>query len=380
MKIKAAALALMLLAVSMASGCWNYRGLDEMSIVAGIAIDRDEATGEYSITFEIVDMTGNVKEEGLKKMLLTATGNTLFDAARESKRRIVSKIYFGHLETVILSEEIARSVDLDDLMDFFLRDAEVRETLAIVVSQEPRACDLLRIEGIGNPMVSFEMEKIIMEDYKVTASTPFVQLYEVHEKLHSEGIEVALPAFHNTDNGGQLVTEANGTAVFKGERLAGFLTPDQSKYYLFITNEVKGGVLTFSSSGQGQDDTTLEISKNTTKRSFENRDGQLTVILKIETDTYLNEANVPLDSLEKEQIDMLEMIAAEQLTHNVADTIEYVRKQYNSDIFGFGSMIHKKDPKLWNSLKSQWDVMFPALEVRVECKVNIVNTAQIKKH
>ncbi len=380
MRIKSAAMALMLLAVSITAGCWNYRGLDEMSIVAGMAIDWDEATDEYSVTFEIVDMTGNVKEEGLDSMLLMANGKTLFDAARQSKRRIVSKIYFGHLETIILSEEVARSVDLDDLMDFFLRDAEVRETLAIVVSQEPKACDLLRIEGIGHPMVSFEMEKIIMEDYKVTASTPFVQLYDVHEKLHSEGVEVVLPAFHNADNDGQLVTEANGTAVFKEERLSGFLTPDQTKYYLFVMNEVKGGVLTFSSSGQRRDDTTLEISKSTTKRSFENTDGQMTVKIKIETDTYLNEADVPIDSLDKEQIDMLQRLAAENLMHNVADTIAYVRTQYNSDIFGFGSMIHKKDPKLWNSLKSQWDTLFPALEVRVECKVNIVNTAQIKKH
>lgn len=379
MRKKAALLFVMIITAALSAGCWNYRGLDEMSIVAGIAIDRDQETGGYKMTFEIVDMTGNVKEEGIKPMILESTGDTIFDAVRESKRRIVNKIYFGHMETVILSEEIARNVDLGDLMDFFMRDAEVRETLAIVISQEPCASDLLNIEGIGHPLVSFEIEKIIMEDYKVTASTPYKQMYNIHETLHAEGIEVVLPAFRNGDNSTGPVTQANGTAVYKGERLIGFLTPEQSKYFLFVIGKIEGGVLTFSSKGQEKPDATLEISKNTTKKSFDYKDGQLTVKLKIETDTYLNEADAPVDSLDEARIKEMEELASQKLMRGVAQTIDTVRTEFNSDIFGFGDMIHKNDAKLWNKLKNDWDTLFPALEVKIECKVNIVNTAHIKK-
>jgi spore germination protein KC len=179
MRKKVTTVMLMLLAVSLMTGCWNYRGLDQMAIVAGLAIDRDKDTGGYRITFEIMNTTENVKEEGIKSMILESRGETLFDAARDAKRRIVNKIYFGHMETVILSEEIARNVDIGDIIDFLMRDGEIRETLTIVISQESCACDLLTIEGIGHPLVSFEIEKIIMEDNKVTSSTPFKQLYSV---------------------------------------------------------------------------------------------------------------------------------------------------------------------------------------------------------
>ncbi len=369
---------LMLTTLTLLTGCWNYRGLDQMSIVAGLAIDKDDDTG-YSISFEIVDMTGNVKQEGIKAMVLESKGDTLFDAVREAKRRIVNKIYFGHMETIIISQEIARTVDLGDLIDFFMRDAEVRETLSLVVSQEPCACDLIKIEGIGHPLVSFEIEKIIMADNKVTSSIPYSQLYKIHEILHSDGLEVVLPAFHNVNNDGELATEANGTAVFKGERLVGFLTSRQSRFFLFIMNQVKGGVLAFSSTGQGKADTTLEISKNTTKRSFEYKDGRLTMVLKVETDVYLNEADAPLDPLDDARMGELEKLASESLMRGMADTIKEVQIQYNSDIFGFGDEVHKKNPNLWHKLRDQWDTLFPQLEVKIQCKVNIVNTANVKE-
>lgn len=379
MRKKAYLIIYIMLTVSLLAGCWNYRGLDEMSIVAGLAIDRDEDTGGYRITFEIVDTTGNVKQEGVKPMLLESTGDTLFDAAREAKRRIVNKIYFGHMETVILSEEIARNVDLGDIVDFLTRDGEIRETLAIVISQENCACDLLTIEGIGHPLVSYEIEKIVMADNKITSSTPYSQLYKIHEDLHAEGLELVLPAFHNADNHGKPVTEANGAAVYKGEKLIGFLTPAQTKYYLFIMGKVEGGVLTCSSTGQGKDNATLEINTSTTHRSFEYKDGKLAVVLKVETNTYLNEADTPIDSLDETAIGNLEKKASEKLVRGIADTISAVQTQYNSDIFGFGDMIHKENFKLWNKLKDQWDVLFPQLEVKIECKVNIVNTARVKE-
>ncbi len=372
------ALAILLIPVLLA-GCWNYRSLDQISIVAGMALDRDEETGDYRITFEIVDTTKNVKQEGVKAMVLESHGETIFEAVRDAKRRISNKIYFGQMETVIISEEIARTVDIGDLLDFFMRDAEVRETIVITVSREQCACDLITIEGIGHPLVSYEMEKIIMEDNKITSSIPFTQLYNINEILDDEGQELVLPAFHNADNHGKIATETDGAAVYKGQRLIGFLTPEQTKYFLFVVNKVQGGVLTCASTGEGPADTTLEISKSVTKRSFALQDGRLVMKLSIETDAYLNEANTPIDSLDEASIDAIRLQAASKLMRGISDMIATVQSQFNSDIFGFGNLIYKHDPKLWAQFKDQWDSLFPDLEVSIECKVNIVNTSSMRE-
>jgi multidrug efflux pump subunit AcrB len=50
--------ALLLALLLLFNGCWNYRGLNEIAIVSGIAVDKDPATGVFKISYEIVDLAG----------------------------------------------------------------------------------------------------------------------------------------------------------------------------------------------------------------------------------------------------------------------------------------------------------------------------------
>lgn len=372
-------IAMVFMAAALLTGCWNYRGLNEMAITAGVAVDRDPKTGLYHMSLEIIDLSGPVKEQGIKAKLIESYGVTLFDAVRNTKKRTVNKVYFGHMELVIFSDEVARSMDMSSLIDFFLRDAECRETMCVAISQEPAAKDLLSIEGIGQPVVAFEIRKIIQEDNKVTSSTPVIEMYEIYNTLNAQGIELALPALHNTINDGEPTSEANGTAVFKNQRLVGYLSPEETKYFLFATNKVEGGVITCASTGEGPEDTTLEISKNKGTMSFDYKDGQISVTVETETDTYLNEIDQPMDALDLASIKMVENSASQKVMRGISDVIEHVRTAYNADIFGFGNMIYKNDQKLWQQLADKWDEVFPALTVNVKCKVNIVNAASFKQ-
>ena len=380
MRKTAACLLMIMMICALLGGCWNYRSLGEMAITSGVAVDRDPNTGLYHLSFEIVDLSGPVKEKGIQARLIESDGVTLFDAVRNAKKRIVNKVFFGHMKLVVLSEDLVRNTDMSTLIDFFLRDAECRETMCVAVSREATAKDLLTIYGIGAPMVAYEIQKIIEEDQKVTASTSNAEIFEMYNILNGEGIELALPAFHNTVNDGEPASEADGIAVFKGERFVGYLTPQESKSFLFVTNQLHGGVITCSSkSADGPIDTTLEISDNKTKLSFDNKDGQITINIETETDTFLNESNEPLDALDTETIKTIEMNASQRVMQNICETIDKVRKDYNSDIFGFGNLIYRQDPNLWRSLADRWDEIFPELTVNVQCKVNIVNSASLKK-
>jgi len=377
---KGAAVAVMIFLTAMLlGGCWNYRGLNEMSITAGVAIDRETDTGLYHLSIEYIDLTKPVKQQGIKAGLLESYGTTLFDAVRNAKKRIVNKVYLGHTGLLVLGEDVAQNTDISTIIDLFLRDAECRETMCVAVSQEPKAKDLLSIEGIGQPMVAFEIQKIIEEDHKVTSSIPYVELYEIYNILNSPGIELALPAFHNTMNDGEPASEANGTAVFRGERLVGYLTPEETRYFLFATNEVQGGVITCASQEGGPEDATLEISKSETKTSFDYQNGQLTMDIETETDVFLDETVEPMDALDKPAIKTLETGAAQKVVKGIGNVIEKVRTDFGSDIFGFGNKIYKRDLKLWKQLQDQWDDVFRTMAVNVKGRVNIINTASIKK-
>jgi spore germination protein KC len=379
MRKRIAVAVMILLAAALTGGCWNYRGLNEMAITSGVAVDFDEETGLYHMSFEVVDLTGPVKYQGVKAMLLESYGTTMFDAVRNAKKRIVNKIYFGHMELVVFSQNLVSNTDMSTLIDFFLRDAECRETICVAISQEKTAKDLLNIEGIGQPMVAFEICKIIQEDQKITSSTESEEIYEVYDILNSPGVELALPAFRNTFNDGEPASEANGIAVFKNQRLVGYLTPEESKYYLFAKDKVNGGVITCSSKGDGPEDTTLEISESTTKVSFDYKDGKMNFNVETETTAYLDEMDEPMNALDEQTIQAVEASASRKLVQGISDVIQRVRTEYDSDIFGFGNMVYKQDNKLWQQLKDNWDNVFATLAVNISCKVHIANTASFKK-
>ena len=62
-KTKAILLAFIIIGSSILSGCWNYREIDDYSLIAGIAIDKGEEDN-YEMLFEIID----VHEEGKHRL------------------------------------------------------------------------------------------------------------------------------------------------------------------------------------------------------------------------------------------------------------------------------------------------------------------------
>ncbi len=328
-------------------GCWNYRGLNQMVVVTGIAIDKDPQNDFYKLTFEIVDMAASDAQQGLSAKIIESEGKTIFEAVRNAKRKTADKLYFAHAQIVVVSEEIARSEDMSALIDWFLRDGECRETICVIISQEGTAREILNVKGTDKTIVSSEIKEIVAHDKKVTASTAYIELYAIFSTLKAKGKSLALPAFHNVVNDGEPISEANGLAVFKGERLIGYLTPEESKYYLFVVDGIKGGVLTFSTDGQ-EDDATLEISRNTTKRSFEYRDGKLKVTIKTETVVYLDELMAQGDMLDPERVDAFMKAVEAKLEQKMTEVIRKVQLEFDSDIFGFGNMVYKRNPQLWS--------------------------------
>lgn len=359
------------------TGCWSYHGLNDMTIVTGAGIDLDPSTKEYLLTAEVVDSTASTKE-GTKTKIVESRGKTVMDAVRNAKKRLISKLYWGNNEVLVIGSELAKNGNLGNVIDWFLTDAECRETVGIVVSQEKTAKDILSIDGLDDSVVAFEIKKILEEDQDDVGTVESIPLFRVFSIMESPGRSVVLPAFHNTINDDKKVVEANGEAVFKDDKMIGYLSPEESKYYLFAVDGIHGGILTLSSTKKEVSDVSLEISNNTTKSSYSYSEEKLKVTIRTNTDVYLDEIKAHSDLLDESKIKEIEKKAQAMVEERTQSVIQKVQTEYNSDIFGFGNMVYKKDPKLWKKMEPQWDKLFPTIQVEVQSKVNIVNTAFLK--
>lgn len=377
MRRTACILAALLLALPL-SGCWNYRGLNQLTIVAGAAVDKNRETGNYVMTYETIDLSKPIKDSGVQSKIVMSEGDTLFDMTRDAKRQLTNKLYFGNMQILVVSKEIAQEGGIADIIDFLLRDAEIRETIGILISQQDTAKEVLMQEGAENNVISYEIKKIMEDDHQVTGSTVNGLLFHLFNDLKGQGISPVLPAFQILESSGKGTVQANGIAAFHGDKLAGFLTAREAKYYLLATNHLHGGTLTFPvTEGQEGSIVTLEIKESKAKISHSYRNKKLKITVSTELKGYLDESTGSLNAMDEKKIAQIESDAQKVIKQGVEAVVHKAQAQFGSDIFGFGNRIYKTDLGLWKQLREDWEKLFPQLEIEVTSKVEVVNTAML---
>lgn len=375
---KVAILLMILLIIPLLSGCWDYRGLNELTIVTGVAIDKDVLSSMYSLTFEFVDLSKSNKITGIKSNFVESKGATVFDAIRNAKKKLYNKLYFADAQVIVISHQIAKSEGIQGIIDFFLRDQEPRETINVIISEESTAKELIMAKGLDNAVTSETISKIIHDDSTVTASTNKIELYHVVNILLGQGKCLTLPAFHITKDIEELNAEANGIAAFHKDKLIGFLTTEETKYYMFGLDQIQGGLFTFTHFGNSETKITLEINKNKTQFQFFDQNGKLRIRIKPQVETSLKETDGTMELLDKTVIKELEKEASRELSNRIQSIIDKAQHEYHCDIFGFGNRIYQNDFKLWRKIGTKWDEIFSSATIQVQSEVFIQDTGFIQ--
>lgn len=370
------------------SGCWSHNELDTIDIVAGFAIDIDEESGQYMMTYEMVDTLSSGSGRGdLKIKYASSTGETIFEAVRNAKKKLSNKPYGGNMQTIVISSEIARTQGINPVLEQIMRDGEPRETLSIVISQEKTAKEVLLAREVDAQITSYAINQIIKEDSSVTSSTIYVPLYKVHSALNGSGDSLLLPAVHlveveQMDEERYLTTEINGIAVFDEDKLIDFISPEQSKYCLFILNKVSGGSFYFPYKTQSGDfvNISMEIRDSKTKTAINYIDNQLVIDADISVITNLADTQGEVDLLIHDERVRLEDLARKALKQSIGNFFLSVQQEFGIDIFGFGHQLYQKNPKLWYELENDWNEIFSTAQYNINIELENLNTGVIENY
>lgn len=369
--------ALLILSQVFLTGCWNYREIDTLAIIAGFAIDKGEQGHKYHLTFEMLDFSsGGIKQGSVKPRLLETEGDTIFDAVRNAIKKSEKKFFFSHFKVVVISQDLARE-GIAPLMDWLTRDSEPRNTADLVISKEKTARDILFQKAATSPIVSYEIDKALENDALHLSKAPMGRLYQAIDMLYGNGVSLSLPAIAVSSSQSGDTPELDGTAVFKKDKLIGYLSGDETKNFLFVENKIKGGLLLVSKETKDKN-IALEILDSHTEVTPQITGGKLSMHISIQTKTALGDVESPRDYETEEGIKALETAAGRELAAGIGALISKVQRQYDSDIFGFGKAVYQDDPQRWSEIKSKWDEMFQTLPVTVSVQIKIQNTATAK--
>lgn len=351
-------------------GCWNYRDVDDLNIVAGIAIDIDRDTNNYLVTAEIVEIETGVKESILVSSKVQAEGETLMDAIRNMISILGKKLFFSHMKVIIISQDVAKE-GIIQIIDFVIRDTEPRFESHLLVSREETAKEILNYEAIGEQLRSLKLHEMLISQRNLGKS-PIIEISQFIQTLSSDSQSAVLPLVGGKMINGKKTLEISGTAIFKKDKLIGLLDGDETKYFLFIKNMIKSCILPEMGKGQNTNHSiSLEVFKNKTNIKPVFSGGKVSININTKTNVSIGEHGYDGDFIDKKNRDILKATGEKALEKNIKDLIKKVQIEYDADIFGFGNEVKIEMPSIWRSISVDWDNLFESLTVNVKSELDI---------
>lgn len=353
------------------TGCWNYREVEQLAIVAGAAIDKHE-DGTIHLTAEVVDieLDGQVT---YNPVYLEIDADTFFEAARKIITIEGERLYWSHAKVIIVSQEIAKE-DITKYLDFLFRDAETREDIWLLVSKEKTAGEVLKSKGKLKPIISFQIDDT-MRSVKTVARFPNIELFEFFDRLAYGKVAPVLPVVQLLDQQGEKTPQISGAAVFKEKKMVGMLNEDYMKPVQILRDELDGGLLVIKDVAGTKENVTLEVFKSKSKISPIIQDGVLKMKVEVVIKVNIAEITGSTDFITSSGEKKLISAAEKQLEEEIKATYMTVRDDYKADIFGFGRRIEMKMPDVWNQIKENWDEYFAELELEISVKLDIRGSA-----
>ncbi|MFB5191958.1 Ger(x)C family spore germination protein [Alicyclobacillus fastidiosus] len=382
------AIAVFALSFPVLTGCWDRLEIEDRGTILGLAIDPIEGemgegiTGPYAKSdLKGYRLTAQVAIPGRIPLgpgegstgggvqrpvwVVSTTGKTIDDAVNNLQQELADKLFLGHLRVIIVNQKLARSTGVDDIQDFFRRNAEIRRLAWMVIS----------VGDASNAMaVAPKLERVptlylvgTMDHSVALGKLPNVYLGNFWATFSSKGREPVLPMIEVSGD----KVESEGLAVFSGGRMVGILNPLETAAYMEIENQRRAGYgVAVPIPGDPKHSVIVKGSNRNAKIKMHMENGRPAF------DVYcMIEANIEEKTGHKHVDDIIDSIGVETQDVLVKGQQELIAKMQNlhADVFGFGEYVRGRAPDYWvnqvGGSRVKWDEMFATTPVHVHVRV-----------
>ena len=369
------------------TGCGGYEELNNLSIVTAVAFDKTDDV--YELSFLIANSPKaqtSAKEGEAKTTVYTGKGKTIAEASKDIEQIVPKQIYLGHINVVVISEDIAEDGFLK-IADWLLRNPQTRKKFYLLQAKDVSAKNILKIVS---PLESFPSQSIatLIESNSETKSIATSITYSNFiAQILEKGYDPVLPSItikgdvkEGSNEKNLETTEPESylvlgpLAIYKGDKLEGFSNEKESWAINVLKNEAKE--VNYNVKYQNQD-ISIETSflKSDIKIIDENN---IEITISGVGDIY--NINNQIDIQNYKEINKIEKVWSKSLKKDLSKVVKKVQSKYKADIFGFGNLIYKNDPKTWEKLEKEWNSKyFPNLNVKIKTNLKISATGSLVK-
>ncbi|MEF2968319.1 Ger(x)C family spore germination protein [Paenibacillus sp. M1] len=373
------------------SGCWSRRELNELAVASAIGIDKVGNRYQVSVQIVVPNEVASKKGGGYETpvAVYTTTAKTMAEAIRKMTTISPRKVYLAQLRVIVIGEELARE-GISSALDFLIRDHEVREEdLFTLVGKEGSAGDIVKVLTHMDKIPADRIRGGLRTLDKYWAPTSVIKLDEISYDLLTHERQLAVTG---TDiKGGKTGDEGTKknvesvespailqfaeTAVFRDDKLIGWLNEKESKGYNYITDRVEKTAGHFACPGGGT--LAVDVIRTKTKIIGHFRNGKPSIEVDLRMEENVADVECTLDLTDPKTVDTLQEKGEAELQDIIKTALDKAQHEFKSDIFGFGEALHRSDPVAWRKIRKNWDEVYPDIPVKVETKVFIRNMGTI---
>ena len=369
------------------TGCAGYEELNNLSIVTAVAFDKTD--DNYELSFLIANSPKaqtSAKEGEAKTTVYEGKGKTIAEASKNIEQIVPKKIYLGHINVVIISEDIAKDGFLK-IADWLLRNPQTRKKFYLLQAKDEKAKNILKIVS---PLESFPSQSIatLIESNAETKSIATSITYSNFiSQILEKGYDPVLPTItikgnvKDGSNEKNLETTEPETylalgplAIYKKDKLEGFSTEKESWAINVLKNEAKE--VNYNVKYQNQDISIETSSLKSKIKIIDTNNIEITISGKGDIYNINNKINIQ----NYKEINKIEKAWSNSLKKDLLKVIKKVQTKYKADIFGFGNLIYKNNPKTWEKLEKEWNSKyFPNLNIKIKTNLKIEATGSLVK-
>lgn len=384
---------LIFISLFLTAGCTKYNfgrtEINKILFVNAVGIDKAEDGSDdiivSSATKNIKPASGSIGESSdskTKANILTSRGATNAEAIRNLSAFSDKRVFYGHAEYILVGENAAKD-DMLKYIDLFNRDHEIRLNSKVLIVKGNTALCALREIGNEDIFVGDLLESLLSNKDKLSISDE-IHIVDTMNMFDYPYMSPYIPCIEivsgNYEDSGEQSNidrlKLSGFALFKGEKLFGYITDRMARGFNWVRGKIRSGIIVVKEPG-GQS-VSLEITESKTKIIPKLTGGKLSIAINIRLSTNVISIKGTKNIFKKDILDYLENQQEETVKKEAEDILSFA-KENNMDIFPISYEVYRKYPVLWESIKNDWDKIFPELEISVNIDSVINRTYDIEE-
>lgn len=369
------------------SGCWNYKELNDYSIVSGVAIDK--VGDEYETSVLISNLPKNNSDKSSSEsnvVVYSGKGASIFDSLKKIGLISPKELYFGSFSVLIISEEVAKD-GINNAVDFFIRYPSSRKNFYVALARDVKAKDTLKIL---TPLSSFPSQNITdnINSTKNLQGTIFsLDFNHLLSNILTDGIEPTINCIEikgdiekgssqeNLESSEQeSYTKLGNIGIFKDDKLVDWANHDESLGINIINGKINEMYLDLE-----YDDgyVVVDSTSFSTDVSVELKDNKPIVNINLSGEARIIEVKGKIDLKDSDVIEELQKKANKKIKKQVNKALKLAIEN-ETDIFGFGKMFCQEYPDYFKSVKKEWNNNLGNVEFKIKSDLMLKNKVSSK--